>query len=201
MSWVRRGVVGLLVLAVLVPGLVVVGAIAGLSPRHWSGTQLTAVQVPFLIDSTPPPDPEGRTYTESELASLRDGLTSIDLPEGTVMFYADGRRRQVIVATTGLTHSGFALCDDRYGDAVALTWRPLDGGSSVDSSGPASSARRRPSPFVSWFTLATGFPWYLAAGVLLTVGGWLLIRRWLGLPRWRRRPAAVSTPAETDPVG
>jgi hypothetical protein len=195
MRWVRRGAVGLAVLAVLavlVPALVVTGAIAGLSPRHWSDTQLAAVQLPYPIDSRPPPDTEGRTYTERELDSLRDGLTPVDLPEGSIMFYTDGRRRQVIVATAGLAHGGFALCGDRYGDAVALTWRPLDGAGTIDGPATAPSAWRRPSPFTSWLTLATGFPWYLAAGVLLTVGGWLLVR-------WRRRsrPAAAPIPAGT----
>jgi hypothetical protein len=163
---------------VLVPVLVVAGAIAGLSPRHWRGTQLAALQLPVLIVSNPPPDAEGRTYTESDLASLLDGLTFIDLPEGTFLIYADGDRRQVIVATPAITHGGFAFYGYRYGDAVALTCWPFAGASGFDGSEQAPSGWSRTSSFTSWLTLAIGFPWYLAAGVLLTISGWLLAR-WL----------------------
>jgi hypothetical protein len=138
----------------------------------------------------------GPDLHRERIASLRDGLTFIDLPEGTFLIYADGDRRQVIVATPAITHGGFAFYGYRYGDAVALTCWPFAGASGFDGSEQAPSGWSRTSPFTSWLTLAIGFPWYVAAGVLLTISGWLLAR-WLR----RKRPGAAATPAETPTEG
>ena len=60
MTWVWRMVFGVLVMALLVPALVVAGVVAGVSPRHWSGTQLVRIDLLFL-DSTRPTAPRGES--------------------------------------------------------------------------------------------------------------------------------------------
>lgn len=191
MRWVWRGVIGLLVLAVLVPVLVVAGAAVGLSPRYWTGTQLVAVRLTAGLSSTPPHTAEGRTYSSTELDALRDSLTVPDLPKGVYMWGPNYDRRQIIFTTSSLTHGGLAFSHNRYGDRAAVEWTPLSGMPSMEGSPPAPSAWSQTNPIGTWCTLVTGFPAYLAAGVLLTAGGWLLVRRLR-----RKRPATTPSPAE-----
>lgn len=195
MTWLWRIVLGVLILALLVPVLVVSAVSVGLSPRHWSGTEMVAIDLRFLGRTSPPSDPEGRTYPDSELASIRDGVSHSDLPDGVVMVSTDSGRHQVIVATTALNYESFRYYHDRYGDAVALTWLPLSEQASADMSTRPPSTWSASKALSSWLTLATGFPWYLGAGVVLTIVGWLLLQ----LPRRRRRTKAATTAAQATP--
>ena len=136
---------------------------------------------------------ERRLLSASQLRALQeavtDGLQAAHI-EGAYMIEVDAERNQVMLSVTSLSHDGLATVARRHGDAVVIRWSPLtppayNNGPPPDPPTLWDTAR----PVTTWFTLATGFPWYLATGLLLTAAGW-----W-GLLRARRRR---STPA---PVG
>jgi hypothetical protein len=183
---VRDGVLTLACLAVLTPVLVLGMAAVGLAPRHWSGVPLGGVELPF-IDLNPY---HGGTRPD-HLDAVTDALAATEEPGWVaVVGGSDGR---VYVEVTQLNSAMFTLLGDRFGDdAVGLIYSPFTPPVHLDNADPASAETwwQRTDPPGTWVTLLFGFPWAIAAGLVLTVLGWTLIVR---RRRSKAKPGAIST--------
>jgi hypothetical protein len=165
-------------LAVVIPVLVVLGAVAGLAPRHWSGVSLSALDIPFADLS-----PYHGGSRPPVMDDVTDALIAMQPDSGWVRTIGDGDGR-VYVATTRLGNNMFVDLGNRFGGGtVGVIYAPMDQRPALYEPGFESaddaSAWQRTDPVSTWITLLFGFPVALGVGVVLAALGWtaLLLRR------------------------
>jgi hypothetical protein len=150
-------------------GQVVLGAVTdrGVALRRTLGD---SAGVAYRIDR--------RRHSARELTTIMNDV----LPwaeHGAVMSSVDARGNRVVLGVVGLSHGLFADIAARYGDALTVVVSPFMPVAYLDEP-PADppSWWERTQPAMTWFTLVTGFPWYLAAGAVAAAAIWLApIRR------------------------
>jgi hypothetical protein len=156
-------------------GQVVLGAVTerGMAMRRTLGD---SAGVAYRVDR--------RSHSARELATIMNDV----LPwaeHGAVMSSVDPRGNRVVLGVVGLSHGLFTDIADRYGDAMTVVVSPFMPLAYLDER-PAHQPSwwDRTKPGATWFTLVTGFPWYLVAGLAATATIWLTptLRR-------QRRPA------------
>jgi hypothetical protein len=187
MTRVRAVVITLTCLIILVPLLVLSTAAAGLSPRHWSGIPLSAVQLPFL--ETHPSSAETRPPVMDDVT---DALTAMEYSGWLAVI--PGQDGLVYIETTRLSPSLLPQLGHRFGgETVGVVYSPLATPARADGPGNSSATEtwwQRTDPPGTWVTLMFGFPWQLGTALLLTAIVWTFVLR-----RRRRRPARQPQPA------
>ena len=158
-------------------GQVVLGAVTerGAAMRRALGEH---AGVPYRVDVRP--------RSARELATIMNDVLPWE-PHGAVMSTVDAEGNRVALSVVHLSHGLFTDIDARYGNAitvVVMPFRPVIYLDEPPSDPPSWWDRAR--PVTTWFTLVTGFPWYLAAGVAAIALIWL---------RPLRRRRTSSTPA------
>jgi hypothetical protein len=186
------GVLGFLV---LLPFAVFVGSQIGVPTVHWSGVEManpTAFPFPWPHNvGLGTPDQAGPEY--DRLESLTHSALEIDHP-GLIGSGMSGARRQVILDTAALSHGLFADLGHQFGDDVVVNFKPFGGpahlaGGTTANAGPSWWEFHQ--PVATWFVLVTGFPWCIAAAVLVELLVFLPPRR-RRAPR--RRIDHIATP-------
>jgi hypothetical protein len=131
---------------------------------------------------------ERRAHSTRELTDVMDAAT--DLSRYDVFWTAiDAEHNRVTVASPRLSHGLYAVAA-RFGDTVAIVHTPFGGPGYIDEPPPnPPSWWSRADPPGTWFTLTTGFPWYLAAVAVLVGALWIL-------PRLARRRSTLSRSAQ-----
>jgi hypothetical protein len=179
---VRDGALTLVCLGVLIPVLVLGAAAVGLAPRHWSGIPLGGVKLPIVSLN-----PAGHGPRPSHMNEVTDAVRT-DSAAVRVSGGSDGRS---YVGVTRLNSTVFTVLGDRFsGDAVGVIYSPLEPVAYIDSP-PSEGAAwwwQRTDPLGTWFTLVVGFPWAIAAGLVLASLTWALI-----VLRRRRKAASSAT--------
>ena len=170
---------------ILPPLLVMSMAIVGLSPRHWSGVALSAVDL-LVIDTNPH---WGGTRPPA-MDDVTDALSTME-DNGWVAVIG-GQDGRVYVETSQLSPSLFPELGRRFGgETVGVIYSPLAQRATL--LGPGSNTEtwwQRTDPLGTWVTLMFGFPWQLGTVVLLTALVWAFVVR-------RRRQTARGS----QPVG
>ena len=130
---------------------------------------------------------ETRAHSAKELQVDMDEITSW-VGYGVLMSSVDAEHNRAVLTTTRLSHGFFASLAGRYGDAAEIRYSPtMAPGSTqeiVIGAPERSVIENRKDPLGSWFTLATGFPWYLGTALVLGAAWWLLplVRRRRTIP-------------------
>ena len=133
---------------------------------------------------------ERRAHSARELAEVMHAATDLS-GYGVFMTGIDPPGNRVTVATRRLSHELFAAAAARFGDTVAIVQAPFTPEMYIDGPPPnRPSWWSRADPAGTWFTLTTGFAWYLGAVVLVVGALWVL--PWLS----RRRTTRPADPAE-----
>jgi hypothetical protein len=138
---------------------------------------------------------ERRAHSVRELTDVMDA--AIDMSEhGVFMTAIDPSGNRVTVSARCLSHDLFAADASRFGDTVAIAYAPFMPEVYLDEPPPdPPSWWSRTDPPGTWFTLATGFPWYL--GAVLVIVGALWAPPWLG--RRRQDPRSIAETVATEP--
>jgi hypothetical protein len=165
-------------------GEVVLGAVTerGVAMRHALGEH---AGVAYRVDVRP--------HSVRELATIMNDVLPWEL-HGAVMSSVDAEGNRVVLTVMRMSHGLFTDIDARYGDALTVVVMPFAPMFSTD--GPPSDPPSwwdRARPATTWFTLMTGFPWYLAAGVAATAVIWLR-------PLRRRRVATMPAANEESRI-
>src|SRR5262249_28971528 len=132
MTRVRDAVITLICLTILVPLLVLSTAVAGLSPRHWSGIPLSAVKLPLLQahpisggTRTPAVD----EVTDELIANKDSGAIAV-IP---------GRDGRVYIETARLSPSLLPHLGHRFGsETVGVIYNPFPPRSAPAAPGDSS---------------------------------------------------------------
>jgi len=112
--------------------------------------------------------------------------------EGVLMSSVDSEHGRVVFTTTRLSHGFFVSVASRYGDAAEISYAPTMAAASTLELVIGAPARpvveNRKDPLGSWFTLATGFPWYLGTSLVVGTAVWFAprLRRGRAAPRLRK---------------
>jgi hypothetical protein len=126
---------------------------------------------------------ERRAHSARELTDVMDAATDL-MVYGVVMTELDPPGNRVIVTARRLSHELFAAAASRFGATVAIVHAPFIPDTYIDEPPPnPPSWWSRTDPPGTWFTLTTGFAWYLGAVVPIVGAAWVV--PWL----LRRRPA------------
>jgi hypothetical protein len=171
---VRDGVITVVWLMILTPLLVLSMAIVGLSPRHWSGVPLSAVDL-LVIDT----NPHWGGTRPPVMDDVTDTLSTMEY-NGWVAVIG-GQDGRVYIETSRLSPSLFPELGRRFrfgGGTVGVIYSPLT--QPVQLLGPGSNTEtwwQRMDPLGTWVTLMFGFPWQLGTVVLLTVTVWAFVVR------------------------
>jgi hypothetical protein len=177
-------VLGAIGVLVILPFAVLVGAASGVPTTHWSGVSLGGVALLPAMGSIGQSGPDLDAARMAHLERVMHDAVPLPGHDDVVMTYISFRRGQVVVGTSSLSHGLFGDLSRRYGDDVTVSYEPWAQPMSLLEAGGARppSWFSRHEPLATWFTLVTGFPWYLGAAVLLEAAALVLWRR-------RRRPA------------
>lgn len=136
---------------------------------------------------------ERRPHSAGELATIRQNVPWDEPSLMQVSVDEEGNRMELTV--TFLSHGLFTGIA-RYGDAIAIAADPSM--RPVIPVGPPpdpTSWRDWARPWTTWFTLATGLPWYLATGIATIALMWRApIRRRLSR---RSRTEDLQSPSES----
>lgn len=197
MTRVRDAVITLICLMILVPLLVLSTAMAGLSPRHWSGVPLSSVRVLYLelhsLSGSGGTRPPVMDEVTDALITMEDSGWVTVIP---------GRDGRVYIETTRLSPSLLPDLGHRFGgETVGVVYSPfaqrsrlmdlpLDGRSDHSTT---ETWWQRTDPLGTWVTLMFGFPWQLGTALLLTAIVWAFVLR-----RRRIRPAPEPQPADVS---
>jgi hypothetical protein len=181
----------LVAILVGVPVLVIGAADLGLEPRHWSGTRLSGVDLSATSGQECPPrsvSMRGTKYASADLEAMGVGIMRERL-DPVVEGWVDPCHDRYQIVVVRLDHSTLAALS-RYGDAVAVRLNPFMGrGAPTAAFGEApvnqSAGLDRILPFWlshedpvgTWFTLLTGFPWYLGGGLAAVAAWWVFAVR------------------------
>jgi hypothetical protein len=116
-----------------------------------------------------------RRHSSRELTETMDGV--IPDPSGAaVMSSTDARGDRVELTVTRLDHSVLARIGG-HGGAVAARLSPLQPLAYLDGPPPNPPSQwSRADPVGTWFTLLTGFPWYLGTVLAVVAVGWVVVR-------------------------
>jgi hypothetical protein len=132
---------------------------------------------------------ERRPHSSRKLQTIQDEIRDW-IGEGVLVSSVDSEHDRVVFTTTRLSHGFFVSVASRYGDAAEITYAPtMPAASTLELviGAPARPvAENRTDPLGSWFTLATGFPWYLGTALAAGTAVWFV-------PRLRRRRATSPT--------
>jgi hypothetical protein len=170
-------------------GQVVLGAVTdrGVATRQSLGQ---SAGVPFRV--------ERRAHSSRELRQVLDDVIPRN---GAFMSSVDAEHNRVLLTVTRLSPSLFADLAAKYGDAVAVAddpFHPLTYPDGPPAGTVAPSWWSRADPLVTWFTLTTGFPWYLGGALLFAILVWVVTR--LGrLDNQPPRTPALSAAAAPSP--
>jgi hypothetical protein len=127
---------------------------------------------------------ERRAHSVHELTEVMHAATDLSV-YGVLMTGIDPHGNRVTVGTRRLSHELFAAATSRFGGTVAIVHAPFTSDAYIDEPPPdPPSWWSRADPPGTWFTLTTGFPWYLGAVVVLVGAAW--VGPWLA----RHRPDA-----------
>jgi hypothetical protein len=135
---------------------------------------------------------ERRPHSSRELTAVMDAATDLSR-YGASMTSIDAEHNRVLVSTRRLNRDLFTAAASRFGDTVAVVHAPFDPEVYLDGPPPnPPSWWSLADPPRTWFTLATGFPWYVGTVVLVVA----ILRVGPMLPRRRRVvPVDASTQA------
>jgi hypothetical protein len=167
-KWIwQQPLVGALGFLVVLPVAVLVGSSIGVPTVHWSGVAMANAKLLPNADSVHQGDRGELVGTRQDrLDSVQNSVTYLDHP-GLQMVYPSWARDQVIVGTTALSHGLFSDLGDRFGADVAVEYSPFQPLACDDPPCAGPSWSERHQPLATWFVLVTGFPYYLAAAVLI----------------------------------
>jgi hypothetical protein len=136
---------------------------------------------------------ETRPHSANELQVVQDEIRSW-IGYGVMMSTVDPEHNRVVFTTTRLSHDFFAGLAGRYGDAAEIRYSPtmpVASTADIEIGAPARPViENRKDPLGSWFTLATGFPWYVGTALVVGTAVWFL-----PLVLRTRRPRTI--PAQT----
>jgi hypothetical protein len=120
---------------------------------------------------------ERRPHSSAELRGTMDRIEAGPWLREIRSLSVDSRYDRVVVEMSRLSHPTLATLRG-YGDMIAVRLTPLQGPGYLDGPPPnAPSMWSEADPPGTWFTLLTGFPWYLGTVLALAAAAWALLLR------------------------
>ena len=136
---------------------------------------------------------ELRPHSAPELRKIMDEITTWT-GHGVMMSSVDAEHDRVVFTTTKVSHGFFASLAKTYGDAAEIGYAPNTPVASTSMLVIGAAPERpmvgsRIDPVGSWFTLATGFPWYLGTALVVGTVVWFVPGLLRGVRTRRSVPA------------